>query len=90
MPLPFFAQHLIEQVVQMPPLVGPLILSPTSGNDMHMGIVLTTATVGLNHHDIAPFERLTTDPAKEITTFWDVDKRCCGRHRAPSARCGGR
>lgn len=31
-----------------------------------MRIVLATATVSLNYHDIAPFERLTTHPAEEV------------------------
>src|SRR5687768_5326853 len=31
-----------------------------------MLMLLTTATVGLNHHDVAPFERLTTHPAEEV------------------------
>ena len=50
----------------MHPLVVLFIPSPTGGNDMEMGIVLATATVGLNHHDIAPFERLTTDAAEKV------------------------
>ena len=31
-----------------------------------MRVVLATATVGLNHHDVAPLQRLTTDPAEEV------------------------
>ena len=31
-----------------------------------MLMLLTAATVGLNYHDVAPFERLTTHPAEEV------------------------
>src|SRR5687767_2876327 len=50
----------------MYPLLGLLIPSPTRGDDVQMRVVLTAATVGLNHHDVAPFERLTTHPAEEV------------------------
>lgn len=50
----------------MHPLMGLLIPSATGSNDVEMRVVLTTATVGLNHHDIAPCERLATHPAEEV------------------------
>ncbi len=50
----------------MDPLVGLLIPSPTGGDDVQVRVVLTVAPMSLNDYDIAPFERLTTDPAEEI------------------------
>src|SRR5882724_2607247 len=50
----------------MRPLLSLLIPPPTRGDDVQMGVVLATATMGLNHHDVATSERLTTHPAKAI------------------------
>src|SRR6266542_5230613 len=33
---------------------------------VQMGVVLAIATMGLNHHDVATFERLATDSAEDI------------------------
>src|SRR4029434_27686 len=66
MPVPFFPEQTVRHIVQMPPLLALRIPSSTRGNDMQMGVVLAVAAMGLDDHDIAPFERLATETAPDI------------------------
>ena len=66
MPWPFLPEQTIRHIVQMPPLLALRIPSSTGANDMQMGVVLAVAAMGLDNHDIAPFERLATETAPDI------------------------
>src|SRR5712691_2731030 len=50
----------------MHPLAGLAIPSTTGGNDMQMGMVMTIASMGVDHHNISTPERLTPGLTKEI------------------------
>ena len=66
MPLPFMTQQVIGQKRQMLPTLGLSIIAPTGREHMHMGMILTVASMGVNHRDIASLEGFTSDFTIEI------------------------
>src|SRR5207244_2253399 len=66
MPLPLLAQHGIRHILQMHPLPGLWIPSPTGGDDMQMRVVLAIATMRLDDPDIATLQGPATHPAEAI------------------------
>src|SRR6266567_1736829 len=66
MPLPLAMEQLIRQVMQVFPALALLIIAPTGGDQMQMGMVLTIAAMGVEHHDGATLESLAPDLALKI------------------------
>src|SRR6266704_2877797 len=66
MPLPLAMEQLIRQVMQVFPALALLIIAPTGGDQMQMGMVLTIAAMGVEHHDGATLESLAPDLAIKI------------------------
>src|SRR5216683_3662513 len=66
MPLPRAMEQLIRQVMQVFPALSLLIIAPTGGDQMPMGMVVTIAPMGMDHHDVAPLEPLAPDLAIKI------------------------
>src|SRR5882724_12345178 len=66
MPLPLAMEHLIRQVMQVFPALALLIIAPTGGDQMQMGMVMTIAAMGVDHHDVATLESLAPDLAIKI------------------------
>src|SRR6266568_7085730 len=66
MPLPLATQQRVGQVMQVFPAFSLLIIAPTGGNQMQMGMVVTIASMCMGHHDVAASERLAPDLAKEV------------------------
>ena len=49
----------------MLPALALMILAPTGGEPMEMGVVVTIAAMGVEHHDVATLERLAPDLTRE-------------------------
>src|SRR6478672_23086 len=80
-PLPLLAQQAIRHVVQMHPLLGLLIPSPTGGDDVQRGIVLAMTAMGLDDQDGAAREGAATDPALDIIHTADATAHEWTQHR---------
>jgi hypothetical protein len=50
----------------MLPALALLSIAPTGGEQMEMGVVVTMAAMGVDHHDVATLERLAPDLTREI------------------------
>ena len=59
-------QQIIGQKRQMLPTFGLRIVAPTGRQHMHMGMILTVASMGMNYGDVAPLEDLTSHFTIEV------------------------
>src|SRR6266851_9676173 len=66
MPLPLAAEQLVGQVLQMLPACSLVIVAPTGGEEMEMGVVLPIAAMRVEDRDVAPPQRLAPDFTIEI------------------------
>ncbi len=71
-PLPRLAEHGIWEGIQRHPLLGLLIPAATGGNAGQRRVVLPIAAMGLEHHEVAAFEGVATDPARAIIQTADA------------------
>ena len=80
-PLPLLAQQAIWHILQVHPLLGLSIPSPTGGDDVQMGIILAIAAMGLDDQNVAALEGAATDPAIDIIQTADATAHEWTQHR---------
>src|SRR6266568_5239167 len=66
MPLPLAAQECIRQILQMLPACSLVIVAPTGGEEMEMGVVLPAAAMRVEDRDVASPQRFAPDLTVEI------------------------
>src|SRR2546427_10628421 len=72
MPLPLAAQQRIGQVMQMLPALPLAIKAPPRRDQMQMGMVMTIASMRVDHRAVAPLKRFAPDLAREIIHALDA------------------
>ena len=65
-PLPLGAPQRLGPVLQRLPALALTIIAPTGSEQMQMGVVVPMAAMGVEHHDVAPLERLAPNRALKV------------------------
>jgi hypothetical protein len=66
MPLPLAAQERLGQILQMLPTFSLVIVAPTGGKEMKMGMVLPIATMRVEDCEVASPQCFAPDLTREI------------------------